>query len=164
MAKKYYIWRPALYTYIIIKYDVRDHHSWQWQWIRPQQQWIWIKQHQIQLHWISYMFALFFYLSPNVFIRACKITASSSLSFCEKQQRLSFIVKDSEKVLETLRAPFTFWPKNIALGEGRKGKWERSLNLQRIRLIQLKLEKSSVEWRKIPDLMAKEKIAINKLW
>ena len=63
----------------------------------------------------------FFYLSPNVFIKACKITASSLLSFCEKQQRLSFIVKDSEKVLETLRAPFTFWPKNIALGEGRKG-------------------------------------------
>ena len=53
-------------------------------------------------------FLLFFYLSPNVFIRACKITASSLLSFCEKQQRLSFIVKDSEKVLETLRAPFTF--------------------------------------------------------
>ena len=53
-------------------------------------------------------FCSFFYLSPNVFIRACKITASSLLSFCEKQQRLSFIIKDSEKVLETLRAPFTF--------------------------------------------------------
>ena len=35
-------------------------------------------------------FCSFFYLSPNVFIRACKITASSLLSFCEKQhhQRL----------------------------------------------------------------------------